>query len=541
MGTNRTPQAVTVLSICLVLATAAYAGPAAKVEQQIPAIVNIVDGSDGSKVDEAIRKANEALAKAGTRLVVKDVCTVNIGNGDDKLTRAEIDEALRIGQQEVAKLPGGRGVKIFVANNCWIESPATNGWAKHDVPVMGVEPDPNTDKMGKTIAHEGTHILTIGYDLYGPNDANRLTYGYTNRGTDLTPEEINEITKGAGKRGNSVVIMPKPMPGQSVAVPGIEYIIKGQGRVVDSFFDISCGMPGFDPCDSNYTYADLREISLFWDKPGDLTSDIAFDLRTGGLFPDSFFDVYWTLGIDRNHDFINEATVEIHVWGTALSLNREAHLYDSQTGLTHPLDVIIHENALFDGPGGTPIPSFHAIEVPIRAEYFFGPGSDPFEGHVCLLNVSANDSRLGGYLMMDGTEPFEFGLSAPPPEAELDLFELYSPDGGGGGVGATGIHGTGFPPEGSVQIWMDGTQIGTTQANADGTVTVEIPPMPDRTSHEVELVSKVYKPPAGWHYVSATGYFTYCRYGKSAVDLDYDCDTDLFDFAVLADNWLEGV
>ncbi len=540
MGTNGTLNAAAVLSFCLVIATAVYAGPAAKVEEQVPVIVNIVDGSDGSKVEEAIRKANEALAKTNTRLVIKDVCNVNIGNGDDKLTRDEIDEALRKGAEEVAKLPGGRGVKLFVANNCWTQYPIVNGWAKHDYPVMGVEPDPNTQKLGRTIAHESIHIFTINYDLNSPNDINRLSYGTDSRGEDLTPAEINEVTKGAKKRGNTIVIMPKPMPGQSVAVPGIEYIIKGQGRVFDSFFDISCGFPGFDPCDVNYGYADLREISLFWDRPGDLTSDITFDLRTGGLFPDSFFDVFWTLAIDRNHDFTNEATVDIHVWGTALSLNTDGHLYDSETGMSYPLDVIIHENALFDGPGGIPIPSFHAIEVPIRAEYFFGPGSDPFDGQVCLLSANANDSRLGGYPMMDGTEPFDFGLSTPPPEAELDLFELYSPDGGGGGVGATGVHGTGFPPNGYVEIWMDGAQIGTTQAKADGTVTAEIPPTPDRTTHEVELVSKVYQP-GGKYYVSAIGQFVSCPSGSSAVDLDNDCDTDLFDFAVLADNWLDGV
>ena len=34
----------------------------------IPVVINVVDSSDASKVDEAIKKANEALAKAKSAL-----------------------------------------------------------------------------------------------------------------------------------------------------------------------------------------------------------------------------------------------------------------------------------------------------------------------------------------------------------------------------------------------------------------------------------------------------------------------------------------
>ncbi|MHC4734660.1 MAG: hypothetical protein ACYTDW_09395, partial [Planctomycetota bacterium] len=84
---KRTKVVAGLLAVCSVcflpLLSVAADGPAAVEWTDIPVVVNIIDASDASKVDEAIKKANEILKQAKIRLIVKKTNPdVNVGNGD---------------------------------------------------------------------------------------------------------------------------------------------------------------------------------------------------------------------------------------------------------------------------------------------------------------------------------------------------------------------------------------------------------------------------------------------------------------------------
>ncbi|MHC4544275.1 MAG: hypothetical protein ACYSYL_07060, partial [Planctomycetota bacterium] len=192
---KRTKVVAGLLAVCSVcflpLLSVAADGPAAVEWTDIPVVVNIIDASDASKVDEAIKKANEILKQAKIRLIVKKTNPdVNVGNGDGNLTENEGDRAQKDGQTELDKVAGaGKGIKITIADDVWTEEPATNGWCIHGNPVVFVETD-DADTMGNVIAHEIIHSLTVsGHST----DSNDVMYPYTPRGTDVRPSDVNEI------------------------------------------------------------------------------------------------------------------------------------------------------------------------------------------------------------------------------------------------------------------------------------------------------------------------------------------------------------
>ncbi|MHC4735566.1 MAG: hypothetical protein ACYTDW_14095, partial [Planctomycetota bacterium] len=255
-----------------------------------------------SKVDEAIKKANEILKQAKIRLIVKKTNPdVNVGNGDGNLTENEGDRAQKDGQTELDKVAGaGKGIKITIADDVWTEEPATNGWCIHGNPVVFVETD-DADTMGNVIAHEIIHSLTVsGHST----DSNDVMYPYTPRGTDVRPSDVNEIRTSARTRGSSRWELPIPWPWLGpVALPiGVNYSIDGHGAILDAFSDLLIVDPmGLitNPDDPSIQYADLREIVIFADEPFDPLSTVTLQIQLGGppaVFPvESFFDVYFDL------------------------------------------------------------------------------------------------------------------------------------------------------------------------------------------------------------------------------------------------------
>ena len=519
----------------------------------IPVVINVVDSSDASKVDEAIKKANEALAKAKIRLeVVKKNQPFNVGNNDANLGEGngEHDEALEKGGKELEKTCGaGKGLKITVADDVWAESPNTNGWAIHRDPVVfveGGESDPN--KLGKTIAHEIAHSLTLGYDLYDGNDPNRLMWGYDDRGSNLSPAEVNEIRKQGEQRGRPQVITKKVMPGGAVAVPADPLIkVQGYGGVVDSFFDVFCTAPGFNPRDHDFRYADLREVTIFWNRPFDLSSNIIVSTRLGGCYPiipSSFFDVFLEISLNIDPDPSPDGRITMHIWRDGSGggiINHMGTYQNLHTGLTDPFDMVVHLNDKFDGIGGAQ-PANNSLECTIPAMLIFNPASYPgyplqwpFTAE-CML--TATDVRLGAPLS-DSTPQFEFSLNQPLEGPRISLVETY----GGGGDGKVGVCVSGLPSLKPVQVFVDDILAGAAQTAADGTVMTFVEAaLVEQGNHQIQIRAETIDPlePAAISYTTATGYLTHCTAGQIEGDLDNDCDVDFVDFAVLADNWLVG-
>jgi len=176
--------------VCCICLSAISTVKAAEEWVNIPVVVNIIDASDANNVRAALRKANEILAQAKIRLVLKKTNNnVNVGNGDGNLTEAEGAAAQEDGETELNNIFGaGKGIKITVANNGWTERPSNVGWSVHRNPVVIVEPGADANDMGYTIAHELGHALTI--------DGN--TPGRDPNGHSSDPNDLMDPNLGGG-------------------------------------------------------------------------------------------------------------------------------------------------------------------------------------------------------------------------------------------------------------------------------------------------------------------------------------------------------
>ncbi|MHC4654947.1 MAG: hypothetical protein ACYS91_08000 [Planctomycetota bacterium] len=530
---KRTKVVAGLLAVCSVcflpLLSVAADGPAAVEWTDIPVVVNIIDASDASKVDEAIKKANEILKQAKIRLIVKKTNPdVNVGNGDGNLTENEGDRAQKDGQTELDKVAGaGKGIKITIADDVWTEEPATNGWCIHGNPVVFVETD-DADTMGNVIAHEIIHSLTVsGHST----DSNDVMYPYTPRGTDVRPSDVNEIRTSARTRGSSRWELPIPWPWLGpVALPiGVNYSIDGHGAILDAFSDLLIVDPmGLitNPDDPSIQYADLREIVIFADEPFDPLSTVTLQIQLGGppaVFPvESFFDVYFDLNpINPGAEGIVQFQVIGGFPGPAV--------WRDMTGgpdIALPMPVI-HENERLDGSIPLEIAN-NSIEVTIPIEII---SLNLVSAEPIYVQVSAmsNDLRNGPALpimLQDDTNQFAFGLTPPCtcPGLQMNAFALF---------------GCGFTAGSQIGIEIDANLIGTATAKPDGTfihfLEVELEP----GSHAVIAKDLDDSGPTGATH--AIGYFQYCPGGKIVGDLDNDCDEDFFDLAIFGGHWLEGV
>jgi hypothetical protein len=525
--------------VCLAMGVNVYGGETVTV----PVIVNVVGDTNAGDMEAAVEEASEILGQAGINLEVERINN-NVqysDDGDSNLTQDEGDTAAVLGEGELDGTFGpGTGLKITIANNVWTEKPATVGWAVHEDQVAFVEPNSDTNDMGRAIAHELAHLLTINYDLYDGNDPNRLMWGYVGGGTLLDANEVNEIFPMAKRRGMRRFVQWKPPPPEKGRLfDGWEYVIDGRGWILDTLFDHTCAAPGFDPCDPNWGYADLRTAGMFWDRPMDPCDNIVFKIRVKSHYDvDSFFDVWCRVRINWDTDPNIDAELSMHVFARPPDTNLygEALLNNFETGLITPFELIIHANYKFDG--GPPILANHSLECDVPAGYF-DPGSDPFEGWACQVTSEATDERLGGVLhpITDETLPFEFKLNEPFEEEQMSMFVPYGADGN------LGLAASGFPAMSMATIMMDGAEVGITQVRPNGTVMAWIPQPPEGQDHTCKLVAEVIDPidPNVTRYTTTTAYFKTCAEGAINGDLNADCEVNFKDLAVIADNWLAGV
>ena len=553
--------------LCCLTATTAFAIIAAEEWIDIPVVVNIVDDSDSSNVDAAIKKANDILKQAKVRLVVKKTNNnVVVGNGTAVLTEDEAFEALQAGQEELNDVCGaGKGLKITIADNVLMEVPGAIGWSIHRNPVIFIEPDADVNEMAKTIAHEMCHSLTVNGHS---GDVNDLMHAFAGSGTTISPDDITEIRTTARRRGEAYFVMPKILPGQSVATPpGILYSIDAHGAILDGFYDqIIIDPTGTitGPNDPTITYTDLREITLFADEPFEPNSFITLEIQLGGLIPelypvDSFFDVFFDItAANPGPEFV----LSIQLQNTNVV---HAEIYDpfDITAPPIPVDTVVHRNDRFDVNSTYAVPNNHSLEVQIPIELIelnligiepitVGLESQFFDYRAPSDLIQSQDSTTDTSIYLIVRDHI-FGLinSCPPP---ILVFSGGSEDtdetcGDVEGCFRWNLLGCGFTPGGDVEIEIDGVTTTIGIANADGCLVVTniSSGMSDGVRQELPL-------PPSYHWViakevddsgpqgakHAIGFFAYIPNGKIIGDEDWDGDVDFVDFSWFANNWLLG-
>jgi len=551
-----------VLAAVFLVAYTAWADiPAAEEWADVPAVVNVDDdlGLTEEDIDEIIEIANKNLAGAKIRLVRSGTANQQELGGSGGMSRDDRDDARNDGENE---LPAdGTGVKIDIVENCDANSPGTNGVAVHRTPVIIIENDDDPNVTGNTAAHELGHVLTIEghssdpnnvmypYSHTDPNDPNKL------RGSNWDPNDAIEIHEEAKTRGRTRWVIPVPPPGGAVAVPaGIDFCMNARGGQRDGLYD-SMGTPGyFDPCDPYYGphfgYADLREVTLYCDRPDVPDSTTIMRTRLRGVFPaDSFFNLSCVISLDKDRDMTVDADITIQINGSGTEITANAQYHDYHSGPEPPLlPPEIHFNEEFDVGTVPPANSSFDLIIPtecIISSDFFGPGSDPFDGVVATVVVTVNsdpDLPPGVIQIIDEAGPFDFALTRPVPEQSMNFIELEG--GGGGGGGCIALYCQGFDTTTEVQARINGQPVGPpTPVLTDGSALIiinkeEIPTDISGTTAEVSVRGEVPTgQPGKMEYITAQGFLQYCPGGPQNGDLDGDCDVDLYDFAIVADNW----
>jgi len=534
------------LFVCCICLSAISTVKAAEEWVNIPVVVNIIDASDANNVRAALMKANEILAQAKIRLVLKKTNNnVNVGDGDGNLTEAEGNTAQEDGRTELNNVFGaGKGMKITVADDCWIESPNNVGWSVHRSPVVVVEPGADANDMGYAIAHELCHAWTIDGNTPGkdPNghssDPNDLMDPNLGGGTKLDPNDVNEIRTGAKPRGTGLIRRPRVLSGGGVAIPpGIDYSIDLHGAILDRFYDGYSQDPGFDPCDPRFGYADLREISFFCDDPFDPCSNCILEIQSGGPRPGSFpvDSLFWVGLYSRFWDHLGIVLLKI-----GPNVGQRAVWQDPISGLEIELPPpIIHRNDKFDGP--TTIISNHSVEATIPIGLISSSFVSPEPIFPIFIDVSScnfEQRQEGEAQICDYAQPFECGLTIPP--ACPGITFLSTDCLGNTTCSPLGVAGCGFN-QGDVCIELDGEpldSLGCTTAGWDGTFTWFMDPnLPlEPGLHSVIAKERDDSGPTGAAY--AIGYFNYQPCGEYRGDLNGDGSVNLQDLAALGQEWL---
>lgn len=501
---------------------------------ELPVIVNIVDSADDTNIDDALDKANEILKQAKIKLVVKKTNkNVNVGDNDADLTEEEGSKAQEDGQKELDNtFKGkdgkwdGKGIKITVGDDCWVEEPNTIGWSVHRNPVVVVEGGAEPNSLGGTIAHELIHALTVEDHS---DDPNNVMYPTDEGGTLIDPNDVKEIFPEAKKRGSAFTIKLEKASSETVAPAKIEYSVDAYGAILDDFRDLTINPPIYDPKDPTIQYADVREVTLFADTPFVPGGLARFEIHRGGLIPpwqvNSFFDVFFDIdSIFPGPDF------QMHI--QLLNLAGEATITDLATP-SNPvisLPVIVHRNDKFDG--SMPLPNNHSLEVQIPIEILSLSLTSDQPITVAFGSAMTMDFRPDCPITQfaEQVAPFTVRLSnCPSPRVHVQNVDgLYV------------IKGHDFDSNDVLNYYIDGVLAGTTQSDDLGDVLAAIPPAPCNQPGVALVTLRSVNDTAPSGAKTATAALSYCPQGHTDADLDNDCDVDLLDFAEFAANWLQG-
>jgi len=199
----------------------------------VPTKINVLKNVNMSDDDIALMMAtaNAVLSQAGVILspwrVNRDVS--DTGNDDGNIDQSEKDGIRKKATDELKHhFKKNRGYKVWIGNviadsGTGALNPNISGLSSHYAdasgnPLMGGGPPTNQAQiakdtsptvMGRALAHEFIHSMTVGPHS---GDINNIMYrarsngSGTPRGTDITPEQAEEIRKGARQRGDTLKV-----------------------------------------------------------------------------------------------------------------------------------------------------------------------------------------------------------------------------------------------------------------------------------------------------------------------------------------------
>lgn len=531
-------------SIVLCLAVVCFADPeSSETDIEIKVIVNVNDNADPSGLIEAIDKANEILKGAKITLEWHQT-RPNESAGDpdgNGLSRDQRDDVRENGQEVLNDEVGaGKGIKIDLVNRVSGEDEGVLGVAVHRNPVVIVSPDSDPNEFGRTIAHEICHSLTISYDLYDPNDIERLMYGYSGSGTTLTDEEIDEIRRGARLRGVEALVIPEPVyQGSTTSGGGKSYVLNAFGAILDDFSDMEINgeNPPYNP--DMFGYADIREVTafapqLYIDDPIGSYGDVSIAIQSGNINPeippffvDSFFDVFFQTpdGISLGHIAVNAQNFNV----------MQVQFFDGAGNPTPlPIDAqIITENEFMNVPH---------LELPANYTLLISAPSDIFQPMLAnfepvIINVVSHhidQSQQPHIMIFDNTEMFDFAIETPKTRQNVAVSKHG---------GSIAVLANGFNPGEEVMVEVvdyDTRQIlwqSDALSNPDGTIEHIVPEMPEG-KYAVKVKGFAADPTTNQtSYANAV--VVNCNEGVKPADLNGDCTVDMNDLRIFASNWLQ--
>ncbi len=541
----------------------------------IDLIVNIANNTkvDKAQLAAAVGGAGMILNKAGIHPHVRDV-NENASYGDTNdpsLTADECRDAQRHGEQELDRICGaGKGLKITIGD---INDPNIPldvlGLAVHGNPVVIVEPDPNCldpnnidpnsiDEWAKTIAHELCHALTIEYDINDandPNNLNNLMWWQEGSGTELNTDQMEEIRRRALARGR-----PYPTDGWNWWRPtdpwGLWEGLDAYGAELDSEGDATTEDGTVLPDNKNYSFADLRSVSVFCDGVGRAEEFIDFEIQLVGAYPPEMpFKAVYDFNIlewasDDTSD--PEILLQINVENQKDVLQAWAMAVNYMTGETYEMVVDITHNKLLGCPGGYENEGNSSIHVSLPAHFLWQDTkatTKPMHVFVSAWTDFSTPGDIASTVLFDSlAKPFGFGISNPAHCPSI-AFGCLGPACQNSLVGADrntpsqwpsdldgveliGIFGNCFDSD--VVVKLDGMEIGSAEIDGDGRAEFWLDTkILDEGLHTV-IMQESTSGPRGRRY--AAGILSTMTPIPGDVNVDFK--VDMKDLAIMADFWL---
>lgn len=257
---------------------------------EIPAIVNVFgpeEPNDVNNVKEIFRTANDILKQANVQFGVKWILTgiTEIGDGDGRLTENEFSEVLLGSVFELEKPFGpGRGIKINIADDVWVERPELVFW--HDIfyPVTFLESSLSPEQLGRILARE----VGVTAGLSPSSDMGNLMYP-DGTGTSLDENQSVAIRELAREVG--LVRSPLAVGYAPEVLQGLRY--KGPGAL---FYSDGFTLRGDYRSD---VYSEDAGGSQIGDGGVDLEAFIAKSGRIGASNADRSLILKYYFGIDE--------------------------------------------------------------------------------------------------------------------------------------------------------------------------------------------------------------------------------------------------
>ncbi len=382
---------------------------------------------------------------------------------------------------------GQRGLKLYVAR----EVPAMAGYvgfgaSNHNEPVILINPfaPPTVEVPGNVLAHEVCHVFTLGAnhmiddknDSDPNNDQKADAGGHSDDkgnlmypspgGTNLKPDQVDEVNKGMRPRANTKQEPPPPPRARYAAGLLPRQLPLGQMTALGTKHALFVDTRD----DGSPSYADITDGMLFASGPA---ADLQITVNLAGLYPtadvNQTFEVFFntdgnvatgpTFGAFAGIDTIVQVTLAGHYPFTAPAGSLVAQLVNpasnSSTALT-PGHIDRVQTLLDADPPIVPAPDSHDSlrqSVPLA---LFGPLANTVPVGVRLTQT--------GSVPDEATVTFDFNL---PPGPEIAMTPRV------GRPGETlAVTGRRFSPSSAVTVLVDDTAVATGQTLADGSLSM---------------------------------------------------------------------